>query len=74
MEATPWPEFHHGKSITANQVAKLLKPFGITPETIRLKTSTGTPKGYYLSAFTDALKRYLSFKKGGDAADTPPLD
>jgi hypothetical protein len=74
MEGTPWPEFHHGKPITANQVAKLLRPFGITPGTIRLKTSTGTPKGYYLSAFTDAFKRYLSFDKRDDFAATPPHD
>ena len=35
MEDRPWPEWHHGKPITAPQIAKLLEPFGIGPGTIR---------------------------------------
>jgi putative DNA primase/helicase len=56
MEDRPWPEWRHGKPITVRQVARLLKPFGITPGTIR--TQDSTPKGYYLTAFDDAFSRY----------------
>jgi putative DNA primase/helicase len=63
MEHRPWPEWKNGKAITARQLAKLLAPFGIVPTTIR--TGDSTPKGYLLTAFTDAFARYL--------ADDPPL-
>jgi hypothetical protein len=36
----------------------MLKPFAITPGTIRLDTGN-TPKGYHLAAFEDTFARYL---------------
>lgn len=58
MEERPWVEFSHGKPMTARHVARLLKPFGVLPGTIRMP-SGGTAKGYHLSAFADAFARYL---------------
>jgi putative DNA primase/helicase len=59
LEASPWPEFGRAKRpITKVQVARLLKPLGIAPGTIRLG-SGATAKGYYRSAFEDAFARYL---------------
>lgn len=55
MEGQPWPEWHNGKAISTTQLAKLLKPFGIVPGTIR--TATGTAKGYHRDAFADAFRR-----------------
>jgi Protein of unknown function (DUF3631) len=58
IEERPWAEWKKGgRAISANGLARLLAPFGITPATIR--TSTGTPKGYQLSQFQDAFARYL---------------
>lgn len=57
MEDRPWPEWKVGKPIITRQLAKLLKPFGIVPSTIR--TDHGTPKGYRLEQFKDAFARYL---------------
>lgn len=57
MEEQPWSEWKSGKEITARQLAMLLRPFGITPRTIRV--SGGTAKGYYLDQFSDAFSRYL---------------
>jgi putative DNA primase/helicase len=57
MEERPWPEWRQGKSITASQVAKLLKPFGIRPKTMRIGTST--PRGYEIADLEDAFSRYL---------------
>ena len=57
MEDRPWSELKNGKPITPRQVAQLLKPFGITPETHRY--ISGTAKGYLRTAFDDAFSRYI---------------
>ncbi len=57
-EDRPWPEWKAGKPITPNQLARMLKPFRISPGTIR--THIGTAKGYMRDAFDDAFARYLA--------------
>jgi hypothetical protein len=61
MEDRPWPEWKGGKPITANGLARVLKPFGIVPGTIRIGEGAApfTAKGYYLTHFQDAFERYL---------------
>src|SRR5207249_4979242 len=44
--------------ISANQLARLLREFGITPRNIRI-SAKATPKGYYLDDFSDPFSRYL---------------
>jgi hypothetical protein len=58
MEDGPWPEWKGGKPITQAGVARVLKPFGIVPDTIRISPDK-TAKGYYLAGFQDAFERYL---------------
>jgi len=58
MEDRPWADWKGGKPITANGLARLLKPFGIVPGTIRLDTGA-TAKGYHRAQFEDAFARYL---------------
>ncbi len=58
MEDRPWPEWFKGKPITARQIAKYLKPFGIAPKKLRFGYETG--RGYELEQFKDAFDRYLS--------------
>ncbi len=57
LEGRPWVEWRRGNPITANGVARLLKPFKISSSTIRLEA--GTAKGYRLDQFKDAFVRYL---------------
>lgn len=57
MEDRPWADFRQGKPITKVQVARLLKPFGVSPVTVR--RSDQTAKGYKKSALDDAFERYL---------------
>jgi len=57
MEGKPWGDWK-GKNLTANQLAKLLKPFKIVPDTIRVGGKTA--KGYYRHQFEGAWIRYLS--------------
>ena len=56
-EDRPWPEWKAGKAMTPRQIAKLLEPFGIGPETIRTNENRG--KGYFKNKFKDAFSRYL---------------
>ena len=55
---SPWAEWKGGKPITQAQLARVLKPFGIASEVIRLKNGS-TPRGYMRSQFEDAWERYL---------------
>jgi len=63
-EDRPWPEWGKTrKPLTKVQLARMLKPYGISPGTIRLDDGTAkgtTAKGYLKSAFEDAFARYLS--------------
>jgi putative DNA primase/helicase len=57
-EERPWKTYFHGKPITPRQLSKLLEPYGIRPKTVRF--GDRTPKGYELSDFKDAFRRYLA--------------
>jgi putative DNA primase/helicase len=56
-ETLPWGEFSNGRPLTPIGLARLLKPFGICPGTIRLEKETA--KGYLKENFADAWTRYL---------------
>ena len=57
-EGGPWAEYGRSRNpISVNQLARLLKPFGIYPGTIRI--SGGTAKGYLKEHFREAFNRYL---------------
>ena len=58
MEERAWPEWNRGKAITSRQIARHLKPFGVTPRTLRMGYKT--QKGYELEQFKDAFERYLT--------------
>jgi putative DNA primase/helicase len=58
MEGRPWAEWRASKPITPNQLARLLKPFGIAPTTIRVGEERA--KGYYRHQFEAAWERYLA--------------
>jgi putative DNA primase/helicase len=66
MDDAPWSEVRHDKPLTQPTLARLLRPFGILPGTIRLDHG-GTPKGYKRANFKDAWTRYL-----GEPAIEPP--
>src|SRR5262249_17730863 len=58
IEGHPWAEYRNGKELTANTLARLLAPFGISPGTIWLGDGQSA-KGYTRSQFVDAFARYL---------------
>jgi hypothetical protein len=57
IETSPWAEWSHGKPITAPRLARLLRPYDVTPRKIR--TGDHTLQGYERANFEDAFKRYL---------------
>jgi hypothetical protein len=70
LEEAPWGGWNAGGGIKPAQVAKLLRPFEITPLSIR--DGAKTAKGYERDWFGDAWSRYLP--GGGEvsyAAVTP---
>lgn len=67
MEDRPWAEWRHGKPITANALARLLKPLGVKP--IKLRFGAHTLNGYPLSAVSEAFARYCA--KPPSATGTP---
>jgi putative DNA primase/helicase len=58
IEGHPWADWAHGKPITVNGVARLLKPYGITSGNIRVKNRIA--KGYQFAHFDEAFERYLA--------------
>ena len=56
IEGRPWADWNHGKGLTANNLARQLKRFGVYPQTIRVGGET--PKGYRLKDFGDVWSRY----------------
>jgi hypothetical protein len=58
LDDRPWPEFKAGRPITQTQVARLLKPFGVSSGTIRFENGR-TAKGYHRAKFEHAFVRYL---------------
>jgi putative DNA primase/helicase len=57
MEDRPWPEWRNGKPITAPQLARVLRPFGIVP--LNFRRGNEVVKGYLADRFTEAWARYL---------------
>jgi len=58
MEERPWSEWKGGKPLSKVGLSRLLKPFGVTPNTVRIGDKTA--KGYHQKHFVDAFNRYLS--------------
>ncbi len=62
---SPWADYSHGKPIGQAQLARVLRPFGIVPSTVRIGAATA--KGYDRASFAEAWSRYLP--DGSDAAE-----
>lgn len=56
-DEAPFGAWHDGTGINPRGLARLLKPYGISPRVVR--TGDGTPRGYRAEQFQDAFRRYL---------------
>ena len=57
LEDRPWADGAAGRPITQARVARLLRPFGISP--LKLRFGARTANGYTRRMFADAWSRYL---------------
>jgi len=55
-EGQPWAEWAKGRGLDTNRLARLLKPYGISPLSLRL--AGGNQKGYMRESFEDTWGRY----------------
>lgn len=61
MEGRRWPEFGRTqKAITANAIARLLRPFNVFPQDIRDPDDSSSCKGYRSVDLAEPWARYLS--------------
>lgn len=58
IEGHPWAEGRNGRPLTKTGLAKLLRPFGVTPRKWR-ERNLDTVRGYYRSDFDEVFARYL---------------
>jgi hypothetical protein len=70
FEESPWGP-RYGKPFDPRALARLLKPFGIKPRSIRIDDGA-TPKGYHSDQFTDAWARYLPSSEKPPQPQRPP--
>jgi hypothetical protein len=57
LEHRPWAEWRHGRPLSSTSLARLLKPFKITPR--QFWDSEANIRGYLVSQFDEAFTRYL---------------
>jgi hypothetical protein len=58
-EEAPWASYgRKAKPLTASQLARLLRPFGVHSQTIRIDETTA--KGYLRESFEEAWQRYVT--------------
>jgi uncharacterized protein DUF3631 len=57
IETSSWGEWFHGKPLSTHGLARLLKPFEVFPECIRIGDLI--LRGYLSEQFRDAFRRYL---------------
>ena len=58
IETSPWADWSKGKGLSPNGLARLLKPFGISPKG-SVRVGDTIAKGYSWASFEDAFTRYL---------------
>jgi hypothetical protein len=59
IEESPWRDWRRGRGLSAEALARLLKPFGVRPR--RVRRGETLPRGYDKASFVDAWSRYLPF-------------
>jgi 5S rRNA maturation endonuclease (ribonuclease M5) len=69
IETSPWSEWSHGKPLSPGKLARLLKPFEVSPETVRLGDKT--PRGYLVEQFQEAFRRYLRAETSSSQYNAP---
>ncbi len=67
LESSPWSEWKAGKPITARGLAKLLEPFGVSPDRTR------DVRGYNRRSFADPWERFLPSTPSTSVTSVTPV-
>jgi Protein of unknown function (DUF3631) len=70
MVDRPWATWSRGKPITPAAVARMLRTFGVGPNTIKLADGS-QPNGFKQNQFADAFARYLPHSPSSPAGSSP---
>jgi hypothetical protein len=70
IETSSWGEWFHGKPLSTHGLARLLKPFEVFPECIRIGDIT--LRGYLYEQFGDAFRRYLRTESSSPRSCSAP--
>lgn len=70
IETSPWGEWSQGKPLTPGKLARLLKPFEVSPDCIRVGDKT--PRGYTVDQFREAFRRYLRAENSSSPSYAAP--
>jgi hypothetical protein len=70
IEESPWATWCHGTVLDARRLAKLLRPFGVTPHNLRLEDGR-IVKGYERANFEEAWALYLPPDSAATTLQTP---
>jgi putative DNA primase/helicase len=64
MDERPWSSWRKGNPMTTHSLSRLLKPFGIKPEQIRVGTAAGDKiRGYHAAPVKEAKERYVAHEE-----------
>ncbi len=69
LDDRAWQDFRGGKPLNGHGLARLLRPFRITPSTIRIGRKT--PKAYHRASFETAFETYLPAQSETSATAEP---
>lgn len=69
-EELPFGGWRDGRGLDGRRLAKLLRPFGVKPRTVRFEDGT-TAKGYLREQFTDVWARWLPTHTEASQASQP---
>jgi hypothetical protein len=70
LDESPWGDWH-GHPLSPRDLARLLRPYGVTPKVVRLGSLT--PRGYRAEDLADVWHRYLAPLSATSATSaTPP--
>jgi putative DNA primase/helicase len=74
MKDRPWPEWRRGQPLTQSGLARLLKPFGIGPQTMRFAPRpASTQRGYWRGPIDDAKARFVDRPDDGAVEAEDPM-
>ena len=66
MEERPWGDFRHGRPLSAENLARLLRPFGVRPHKQRVVQAPNPVSCYRREDFEDAFARWAPARPGTD--------